>query len=197
MHVQELDVATTPPMCPLLFPPLLLQQVIFFDTSWNRLQTEPFWIIMEFDLDQILFIHYVIIEVIVSSLFVLKRWVMICPEWLVCYFTLLDNLATLCCVVHYLRPNLDLQCRNWSATFCIAIWYAGSPTNVGGNTTDVQLPVGSTGTPAAITVVAVIGWVLLLGVVLYAVFHLYRYKRRKRKYKVWAGDLCDSVDGSL
>lgn len=78
MHVQELDVATTLPVCLLLFPPFLLQQVIFSDTSWNRLQTEPVWIIMELDLDQTMFIHYVIIEVIVSSLFISKRWVMVC-----------------------------------------------------------------------------------------------------------------------
>ena len=61
--------------------------------------------------------------------------------------------------------------------------YAGSPTDVSGNTTDVQLPVGSTTTETAISVVAAIGWLLLLGVVVFLVLVFYRYKRRKRKYE--------------
>ena len=36
VHVQELDVATTPPVCLLLFPLFLLQWVIYSDTSQNR-----------------------------------------------------------------------------------------------------------------------------------------------------------------
>ena len=71
--------------------------------------------------------------------------------------------------------------------------YAGSSTDVSGNITDVQLPVGSTTTLTAISVVAAIGWLLLLGVVVFAVLVFYRYKKRKRKYEAWVGDLCDSV----
>ena len=54
--------------------------------------------------------------------------------------------------------------------------YAGFPTN---NTTNAQ-PAAS-GMQSGITVVAVVGWLILLGVVLVVVILFYRYKRKQKK----------------
>ena len=54
--------------------------------------------------------------------------------------------------------------------------YAGSPTD---NTTDMQP--AANGVQPGITIVTVVGWLFVLGVVLVVIVLFYRYKKRKQK----------------
>ena len=55
--------------------------------------------------------------------------------------------------------------------------YAGFPTN---NTTNVQS--AANGMQPGIIIVAVVGWLIVLGVLVVVVILFYRYKRKQRKH---------------
>jgi len=64
--------------------------------------------------------------------------------------------------------------------FCFPIY---PPTEVAGNTTDVQQAVDSPGTQIGISF-AVIGWLIVLLMILLVIVLFYRHKKRKTKYEV-------------
>ena len=68
---------------------------------------------------------------------------------------------------------------NGSSTYA-----TGNATYSTGNTTDVQPHDYSTGAQTAVSVVAGIGWILLLGVLLVIALVFHRYKKRRNKLKV-------------
>jgi len=65
--------------------------------------------------------------------------------------------------------------------FCTLQWYAGSPVDVFGNVTEVVYGVGPVEAQIAVTVLAAIGWFVLLGVVVLVILLLYRHKKKKKE----------------
>ena len=78
--------------------------------------------------------------------------------------------------------NQELRNLHFHFSFSIlqSAWYAGS--HVGNVTEVVGSGVASTGTQIAVTVMAAIGWFVLLGGVVVVILLVYRHKKKKKKH---------------